>query len=189
MMPSSGERGDRMRSQVLEAPKNVKPRAKSARGGSGRGRPELRALQSLRTIFGSARAHDAEVRRSSGLSGSKLWALSEIAARRGITVNELANQMALHQTTASNLVNALVEQRLICRVRDARDKRVIHLHQSVEGQKVLRETPAPHAGLLVDALRRLETGQIERLRESLVLLVSVMQEAAADSAGDPLMGE
>jgi DNA-binding MarR family transcriptional regulator len=151
--------------------------------------PELKALQSLRTIFGSARTHDADVRRTSGLSGSKLWALAEIAAHRGITVNELANRMALHQTSASNLVNALVKHKLIRRMRDATDRRVIHLHASVQGQNMLLQTPQPHAGLLVDALRRLETGQIERLRESLVLLVRVMQHPAEDSAGDPLMGE
>jgi len=185
LMASPGAR----RSRTPPAAADAKAIVKGARGVSGRSNPQLRALQSLRTIFGAARAHDTEVRRTSGLSGSKLWALSEIASRRGITVNELASRMALHQTSASNLVNALVEDKLIIRMRDARDRRVIHLHPSVEGQKMLLRTPGPHAGLLVDALRKLEIGQIQRLRQSLVLLTSVMQRAAEDSAGDPLMGE
>ncbi len=187
MSPSGGRRTG-TRSSAPGASENSKPRV-GAKGNLIRGEPDLQALQSLRTIFGSARAHDAEVRRSSGLSGSKLWALSEIAGRPGITVNELANGMALHQTSASNLVNALVEHKLIRRMRDATDRRVIHLHPSIAGRKMLLKTPGPHAGLLIDALRRLEIGQIERLRESLVLLVGVMQRAAEDSAGDPLMGE
>ncbi|MGH8138292.1 MAG: MarR family winged helix-turn-helix transcriptional regulator [Steroidobacteraceae bacterium] len=150
---------------------------------------ELSALQSLRTVFGSARTHDSEVRRVSGVSGSQLWALAEIARCEGTTVNGLAERMALHQTTASNLVNALAESKLIRRVRDAADKRVIHLHSSAEGKQVLLRVPGPHAGLLVDALRRLEFQQLERLRESLALLVGVMQGAAPAAAGSPLMGE
>jgi DNA-binding MarR family transcriptional regulator len=178
-----------MRSAALDPSENAKPRVKGASGNSASGNPDLKALQSLRMIFGSARAHDAEVRRSSGLSGSKLWALSEIAGRRGITVNELANRMALHQTSTSNLVNALVEHKLIRRTRDAIDRRVIHLHPTIAGRKMLLQAPGPHAGLLVDGLRRLKGAQIECLRESLVLLVGVIKRAAEDSAGDPLLGE
>jgi len=188
-MTPPGVRRTRTRSGAFAGAQIVRPGATDAKGASMPANADLKALQSLRTIFGSARAHDTEVRRYSGLSGSKLWALSEIAARGGITVNELANQMALHQTSASNLVNALVEHRLIRRVRDVTDKRVIHLHPSAEGRKMLLQIPGPHAGLLVDGLRRLEGDQIERLRESLLLLVSVMQRAADDASGDPLMGE
>jgi DNA-binding MarR family transcriptional regulator len=97
--------------------------------------------------------------------------------------------MALHQTSASNLVNVLVEPKLIRRRHDATDRRDIHLHPSIAGRKSLLQTPGPHAGSLVDALRRLKGAQIERLRESLVLLAGVMRHAAKNSAGDPLMGE
>lgn len=150
---------------------------------------ELKALQSLRTVFGSARIHDAEVRRAAGISGSQLWALSEITAQSGITVNGLANRMALHQTTASSLVNSLVEDRLIRRVRDALDRRIIHLHPSAEGKRLLLRVPGPHAGLLVDALRRLDPQQMERLCASLASLVSALRQTPAEAAGAPLMGE
>jgi DNA-binding MarR family transcriptional regulator len=150
---------------------------------------ELKALQCLRTVFGSARTHDAEVRREAGISGSQLWALSEIAEQAGITVNGLASRMALHQTTASSLVNSLVEQKFIRRVRDASDRRIIHLHPSAEGKRLLLRVPGPHAGLLVDALRRLDPHQMERLHESLTALVSALRQTPAEAAGAPLMGE
>ena len=44
------------------------------------------------------------------ISGSQLWALSEIARSEGMGINDLAERMALHQTTASNLANALVKK-------------------------------------------------------------------------------
>jgi DNA-binding MarR family transcriptional regulator len=153
---------------------------------------ELRTLQSLRTIFGSARTHDTEVRRSSGISGSQLWALSEIAGSSrapGITVNGLSAQMALHQTTTSNLVNSLVERGLIRRERDAADQRIVHLRATAQGKQILLQTPGPHSGLLVDALRRLDPAQLDQLSESLQWVVNLMRRTAAAAAGETLMGE
>lgn len=153
---------------------------------------ELATLQGLRTIFGTARAHDAEVRRSAGVSGSQLWALSEIAHcryRPGITVNRLSVQMALHQTTTSNLVNSLVVRGLIRRERDATDHRVVHLRTTTVGQQLLLQTPGPHAGLLVDALRHLKSLQLHQLSECLGWVIKHMRRTADTAAGETLLGE
>jgi len=153
---------------------------------------ELKTLQCLRTIFGTARTYDAEVRRSAGVSGSQLWALSEVARSRGrqkITVNGLSVQMALHQTTTSNLVNSLVERGLIRRDRDAADQRVVHLSPTAQGRQLLLRTPGPHAGLLVDALRQLDDSHLQRLSESLESVVARMRRTAETAAGETLMGE
>jgi DNA-binding MarR family transcriptional regulator len=153
---------------------------------------ELRTLQSLRTIFGSARTHDTEVRRNAGISGSQLWALSEIVhfpRPQGITVNGLSAQMALHQTTTSNLVNSLVERGLIRRERDETDQRIVHLRATAQGKQVLLQTPGPHAGLLLDALRRLERPQLDKLSESLHWVVRLMRHTTQKSAGETLLGE
>jgi DNA-binding MarR family transcriptional regulator len=153
---------------------------------------ELETLQGLRTIFGSARTHDNEVRRSAGISGSLLWALSEIAQSGesgGITVNGLSTQMALHQTTTSNLINLLVERGLIRRERDRGDQRVVHLKATAAGKQVLLQTAGPHAGLLVDGLRRLDSAQLAELSKNLQYLVEVMRHTAVTAAGETLMGE
>jgi DNA-binding MarR family transcriptional regulator len=153
---------------------------------------ELETLQGLRTIFGSARSHDNEVRRSAGISGSLLWALSEIARfrdSRGITVNGLSAHMALHQTTTSNLVNLLAERGLIQRERDRTDQRIVHLKATAIGKKVLLKTPGPHAGLLVDALRRLDHAQLAELSRNLQGIVEAMHRTATTAAGETLMGE
>jgi DNA-binding MarR family transcriptional regulator len=146
-------------------------------------------LQELRTIFGSARRHDAEVRRIAGISGSQLWALSEIGKSQGMRVNDLSERMALHQTTASNLINALVERKLIRRDRDEADQRVVRLSITLEGKRMLLRAPGPHAGLLVDALKHLNTPELRRLKSALGVLSTVLRDAAAGAAGETLMGE
>jgi MarR family transcriptional regulator, organic hydroperoxide resistance regulator len=150
---------------------------------------ELQTLQAFRTIFGSARIHDAEVRSTASISGSLLWALSEIAQSTGMSVNALSKRMALHQSTASNLVNNLVERNLIRRIRDGSDQRVVQLHVSTDGKRMLNRAPGPAAGLLVDALRHLNATELAQLRNDLYMLVAVMKRPATRAAGQTLLGE
>jgi MarR family transcriptional regulator, organic hydroperoxide resistance regulator len=150
---------------------------------------EAQALQSLRLIYASARWHDAQVRRSVAISGSQLWALSEIARREGVGVNDLAERMALHQTTASNLANALVKKGLIRRLRDGSDRRFVHLHITSEGRRTLTQSPGPHPGLLVDALRKIDSQHLQRLRRDLAALIRLMRRTTVRAAGETLLGE
>ena len=150
---------------------------------------ELQALQNLRLIYASARWHDAQVRRSVAISGSQVWALSEIARHEGMGVNELAERMALHQTTASNLANALVKKGLIRRVRDGSDRRFVHLHVTSDGRRTLSQSPGPHPGLLVDALRKIDSQHLGRLCRDLAALVRLMRRTTGRAAGETLLGE
>ena len=149
---------------------------------------EVQTLQLFRTIFGSARRHDAEIRRLVGIPGAQIWALSEIAREEAISVNTLSERMALHQTTASNLVNALVERKLIRRVRDSVDQRVVRLHILADGKQLLLQAPGPYAGLLPDALNDLNAEQLKQLIVSLSVLVKVLKRTSAEAAGEPLLG-
>lgn len=150
---------------------------------------ERQTLQAFRTIFSAARVHDAELRKVAGISASQLWALSEICHAEGMRVNDLAEQMALHQTTASNLVLALTERKLIQRKRDRTDQRVARLTPTAAGRRLCQLTPGPGAGLLVDALRHLDSRKLTRLQGELQALLALMERTSASAAGEPLLGE
>lgn len=180
-----------MRPDVERTRGRARPvQAQSSRSAShGAGLPVLEALQGFRLIFGSARRYDASVRRYSGISGSLLWALSEIDRAGGMTVNGLAACMALHQTTASNLVNALVRRELIRRVKDPKDQRIVRLHVAGRGRRALLHAPRPHAGLLMDALGRLDKKHLALLLVGLSGLLAELRRADIKAAGKPLLGE
>lgn len=150
---------------------------------------ELSTLQNLRTIFGTVRRFDIQVRHLAGISGSQLWALSEIARDGGLRVNDVSERMGIHQTTASNIINVLVERNLIRRGRDDSDQRVVRLRVTAHGRKMLLRAPGPYAGLLVDALRHLKSPELARLSHALDVLAGTLRSAAPDTAGQPLMGE
>jgi DNA-binding MarR family transcriptional regulator len=187
--PAKGRRSAGIRAGRVNRRPKGSSRARNGSEGSQRNVAELQALQSLRLIYASARWHDAQVRRRAAISGSQLWALSEIARREGLGVNDLAERMALHQTTASNLVNALAKKGLVRRVRDGSDRRFVHLHVTSEGRRTRSQSPGPHPGLLVDALRKIDSQHLERLRRDLAALVRLMRRTTVRAAGETLLGE
>jgi len=187
--PASGRRSAGIHASRANRQRKGSIRARNGFAASERNVAELQALQNLRLIYASARWHDAQVRRSVAISGSQVWALSEIARRAGMGVNDLAGCMALHQTTASNLANALVKKGLIRRVRDGSDRRFVHLHVTSGGRRTLSQSPGPHPGLLVDALRKIDLQHLARLRRDLAALVRLMRRTTVRAAGETLLGE
>ncbi|HEY4210783.1 MAG TPA: MarR family winged helix-turn-helix transcriptional regulator [Steroidobacteraceae bacterium] len=129
------------------------------------------------------------MRRIAGISGSELWALSEIAGGSGLSVNGLAERMALHQTTASNLIYALVERKMVRRERDEQDLRVVRLTITTIGKALLLRAPGPYHGLLIDGLRGMSDADLPRLLECLGRLIQVMRQPVTAAAGETLLGE
>jgi DNA-binding MarR family transcriptional regulator len=92
--------------------------------------------------------------------------------------------MDIHQSTASNLVRALLEERLVASERGAVDQRAVHLHATARGLKVLGKAPTPFVGLLPDVLRRLDQDTLKRLDRDLERL---LRELRADPRGAQML--
>src|SRR5512132_618056 len=80
-----------------------------------------RVLRQFRQVFNAVKTHFQQVERKVGLGGAQVWALSVIQQFPGIGVGRLAAAMQIHQSTASNLVKALVERGLVTMTRDVAD--------------------------------------------------------------------
>lgn len=129
-------------------------------------------LRQFRVVFNAVKSHFQRIESQSGLGGAQLWALSIVAHHAGTEVGALANAMDIHQSTASNLVRALVKKGLIRSARDENDRRVVHLHATPEGEALLTGTRGPFAGLLPDALQRLDPQTLMRLQTDLGQLIT-----------------
>jgi DNA-binding MarR family transcriptional regulator len=133
------------------------------------------ALRLFRSIYGAVRQHLQNVERQCGTGGAQVWALAEVARKPGIRVTELAAAMAIHPSTASNLLAKAEKSGLVRRERSSRDQRVVQLYLTEAGAAVLRRAPEPVAGLLQDALGRLPEPAAQRLSTELKLLADAMQ--------------
>src|SRR5256886_299827 len=132
------------------------------RGGSER-RRMLEVLEQFRVIVKSIRRHYQNVERRAGVTGAQLWALAQIAEQPGGEVGELARALAVHQSTASNLVRELEARGLVSRERRGRDLRHVQLYPSKKGFGLLKAAPRPLIGVLQQALSELPAAPLGAL--------------------------
>ncbi len=83
--------------------------------------------------------------------------------------------MAVHQSTASNLIDRLEKAGLIQRDRSAADQRVVHLSLTKSGRKAIVAAPLPLEGVLPDALNSLPHKSLLELQQHLERLTRSMK--------------
>lgn len=132
-------------------------------------------LRQFRQVFNAVKAHFQHAEKAAGLGGAQLWALSVIESRPGIGIGDLARAMDVHQTTASNLVKALLSLGLVESARSEPDRRAVQLQIRPAGRRVLRRAPGPFTGVLPEALARLDHGTLIRLHRDLAVLLDALQ--------------
>jgi DNA-binding MarR family transcriptional regulator len=136
----------------------------------------LETLAKLRIVIRAAQRHSAAIQKRCGVSGAQLWMMQEIAEAPGLRVGELAARMAIHQTTTSNLLDALVKRGYIKKLRDDVDQRVVNLWLTPGGARVLRKAPQPARGLLAEALARVDSKKRAQLDTGLQALLDVIED-------------
>ena len=134
----------------------------------------VRVLLQFRQIFNAVKTHFQHVESSVGLGGAQLWALGVIRDSPGIGTGGLAERLNIHQSTASNLVGALVERKLVIGTKDEGDKRAVKWKLLPAGTRLLKRSPGPFSGVLPQALGTLDDAVLERLEADLKLLLKAL---------------
>ena len=147
--------------------------------------PAARVLRRFRVVFNAVKTHFQQVEKKAGVGGAQVWALNVIQQHPDIGVGGLAKAMDIHQTTASNLVKAMVASDLVVARRQAIDRRATQLRLTPAGARVLKRAPVPYAGVLPQALAALDIETLDRLDSDLGKLLEVLQ-ADERGAGIPL---
>lgn len=146
----------------------------------------MEVLKLFRVLIKSIRGHYQVVENRSGVSGAQLWALAHVASNPGCKVGELARALAIHQSTASNLVGRLESLGLLARHRLRQDQRAVELTLTPKGRRALAGAPRPLIGVLQQALLDLPETRLEALRRHLGALVGTMKIKDARSRSTPL---
>jgi MarR family transcriptional regulator, organic hydroperoxide resistance regulator len=146
--------------------------------------PATRVLRQFRIVFNAVKTHFRQVEREAGVGGAQLWALAVINRAPGIGVTDLARELDIHQSTASNLTKAMIERGLVAAGRESMDRRTVALRLLPAGEEVLKSAPMPFTGVLPDALASLDPQILARLEQDLGQLITAL---AADEAAGTLM--
>ena len=146
----------------------------------------LEVLKQFRVLLRSIRRHYQWVEKQCGVSGAQLWALAEIDSSPGISVTDLAGRLAIHVSTASNLLKRLDTLELIVRTRVADNQRVVRVHVTEKGKDILKKAPRPFAGILQQALLELPPARLGALNAELVEVVRRIKIKDTKAGATPL---
>ena len=146
----------------------------------------LAVLEEFRLIFKTVRRHFQSVEAKAGVSGAQVWVLAQVAGQPDIRVTELARALAIHQTTASNLVDRLDSAGMLQRRRDPADQRVVRLRVTAAGRRALANAPGPAQGVLPAALKRLTRAELTELKQRLAKLARLLPLRDARGRKTPL---
>jgi MarR family transcriptional regulator, organic hydroperoxide resistance regulator len=144
--------------------------SRSTPGSKGRQERSKRALDTFRRIVSMAKRHFVHVRTQCDLSGAELWALWQVKQHSGLTVQELANSLSVHRSTASNLAEKLFSGGFVRKRRDTVDRRVVRLFITALGNQILRDAPTDAQGAVPDALNRMSDKELKAVEEALLVL-------------------
>jgi len=145
-----------------------------ARNAGRAGERHVRAA-AIRAVARATQRHSQWVERKSSVSGAQLWAMRELADQPGQRSGELAERLAIHQSTASNMLDRIERRGLVRRDRTGSDQRVVRVFLTPEAR---RRSPGrrPGARPPPEALRQMSPEQLELLQGALDELIEYMAE-------------
>ena len=132
------------------------------------------ALDALRRIVRELGASARAVVHASGVTGAQAVVLAALDQAAAPSVNDLAARTFTHQSTVSGVVERLVEQGFVARVRSDTDARRIGLSLTPAGRTVLRRTPRLAQTQLFHALSALPPTQLRAVARGLGTTIRMM---------------
>lgn len=144
----------------------------------------VQVLRQFRVVFNAVKTHFQQMEKKAGIGGAQIWALSIVAEHVGIGLGALGQTMHIRQSTTSNLVKALVQREFLRAEKDEKDKRAVRLFITPAGRSVLRQTPTPWAGVLPNALERMDADTLQRMEIDLNKLIRLLGEDVDSKAAD-----
>lgn len=100
---------------------------------------------------------------TSGLTASRMSALSVIVFSGQITLGDLAAAEQVRPPTMTRIVNALAEQQLVKKMPDPSDGRIIKITATIKGKRELLKGRAQRVKLLADGIQSLTPAEQNKL--------------------------
>jgi len=143
-------------------------------------------LDALQAVARELRLTERRGRAPLGVPPAQLRALRELAQRPAASLAELAARTHTDPSSASVVVQRLVERGLVVRVDSERDRRRTELRATPAGRALVARAPADAVARVAGALSPLGERQTASLSRGLQALARGLR--AGHAAGDPFGG-
>jgi len=131
-------------------------------------------IDNLRRIYQSVSDYSKSAERLTELTGPQLWALKILNSSEPMKVSDLARAMYLSPATVVGIIDRLEVKGLVKRVRSTEDRRVVELHLSDNGMKLVSKAPEVAQAQLLKGLSELSEEQFLHVARGMQLMVQIL---------------
>jgi DNA-binding MarR family transcriptional regulator len=134
-------------------------------------------LNAVRKLVRALRLFDKEAHSRYGLSTAQLFVLHVLQENEGCSMNELAALTATDQSTASVIVQRLVDAGYVARGTSERDRRHVALKLTAAGRNLMAKSPVPVQERIFQSAEKMKAGDRAQL---LALLDALLRGMGVD---------
>lgn len=132
--------------------------------------------KSLRHISVMVKQKGREILNQFPITLPQFVALQWLSEHGDMTVGELSNKMYLACSTTTDLVDRMEKNKLVVRIKDPNDRRVVRVHLLEEGQRIIEEVIQKRQQYLKNVIKNYDMQEIIQLESSLMKLHLEMRE-------------
>lgn len=141
-------------------------------------------LDALRAVGRELRVAEREAEQQVGLPPAQVHTLRQLGERPAASLAELAERTHTDPSSASIVVQRLVERGLVARTAASDDRRRTELAVTTAGRAVLRRAPFSAADRVAEALAEIGPQRAATLTRGLEALARALRTAAEDESED-----
>ncbi|MFC7321074.1 MarR family winged helix-turn-helix transcriptional regulator [Halobacillus campisalis] len=124
----------------------------------------------LRYISGIIKQKGREILDQYPITAPQFVAIQWLLEKGDLTIGELSDHIYLACSTTTDLVDRMEKNKLVERVRDPKDRRVVRIHVLDKGKQIIHEVIEKRQEYLKEVLTEMPSDDVETLNKLLSLL-------------------
>jgi DNA-binding MarR family transcriptional regulator len=133
----------------------------------------------LRNISHISSMYSKYLQQNLNITTAQLLFLRVLYSHDGLSAGEIGKRIFIRPGTITGIVDRLEAKGLVTRVRATLDRRVVHIHITGAGRRMVEAAPMPIQSRLAANLKRLSSGEVENITRTLDRLIELMQAEEA----------
>lgn len=130
--------------------------------------------KALRHISGIIKQKGREILNDYQITPPQFVALQWLWENGDLTIGELSTKMFLACSTTTDLIDRMEKNKLVIRVKDPQDRRVVRIHLLAEGERIIEEVIHKRQHYLNDMMINFNQDELHVLEKSLMKLQQEM---------------
>lgn len=134
-------------------------------------------LTDIRKIVRSINLESKRIQKEYGVSIPQLLCLNYLKKQPGYKAShgQITKSLDLNSSTVTGIIDRLARKGLVVKLALPEDRRVVNIVLTAEGNDVLNNTPVLLHEQLTGKLKKLPETEIKKLKESLTLLIDLLE--------------